>query len=458
MILQRSLTLRLSCFFSVAIMVVVSILYLFISYSVEQHFAKEEKKVLLNKIKLIHKQINDPHFNQDYSLCLNEIERHDGFILKVRQNNQTLYSSSEVNYPDRFFSNNDVNTGELIQWNSAHAPFHGMKFSIASQDSSAAPYTLILARSMKANLSFLESFKSILKDLILTVGIVTALLSWFITYRGLYPLKTLRDQARVISMQDIHQRMPVDDLPQEIAALSITLNKMLDRLENAFSELSHFSSDIAHELRTPINNLMMQTQVSLSQPRTPLEYRNILSSNSEEYAHLARMISDMLLLAKVENEPMLHTTEMIKLDQELLTLVDFYDALAEENQVSFEIQGKATVQGDKLMLKRAFNNLISNAVRHAFKNTVITISIAVIKHDVVVHIGNQGKTIAPDDLKHLFERFYRADKSRTHGNEDNVGLGLAIAQSIAKAHNGDLQASSEDNKTVFTLTIKEGPY
>ena len=430
-------------------------MYLVISDSVEQQFVKEEKKILLSKIKLIHKAINSEGFTGDFSTVLNEFERHDGFILKIKQNNKTLYSSSKITYPDRFFSNSNFNTGNLIHWESTNYPYNGMKFTIASKDILAAPLTIILAHSMKSNVRFLKSFKSILKEFIIIAGIVTATLSWFITNRGLHPLKTLSKQARLISINDIDQRMPVDNLPQEIAGLSITLNKMLDRLEDAFSRLTHFSSDIAHELRTPINNLMMQNQVSLSQPRNEQEYRHILASNAEEYEHLARMISDMLFLAKVENALKLHSTEIISLDQELLNLTEFYDALAEENKLTFKIEGKATIRGNKHMLNRAFNNLISNAVRHGFENSTISIAILSKLDNVTIEVGNSGETIAPEDLQHLFDRFYRADKSRTYCTTDHVGLGLAIAQSIAKAHDGDLQVRSQDNETVFSLTIKK---
>jgi len=328
-----------------------------------------------------------------------------------------------------------------------------MRFTFPSKKNLDPPLTIVLGRSIKSQVRFLESFKTILQDFIIMAGIATALLSGFVTHRGLRPLETLSKKATLISMHEINQRMPVENLPKEIAGLSITLNKMLDRLEDAFERLSNFSSDIAHELRTPINSLMMQTQVSLSQPRTESEYREILASNAEDYEHLARMIADMLYLAKVENQQLLHSTERIQLDEELINLTEFYDALAEENLLMFKIEGKATVVGDKHMLNRAFNNLISNAVRHGDENSVITISISSTEQDVIIEVCNQGATIPPEHLQHLFERFYRADKSRTHVH---VGLGLAITRSIAKAHGGDLEVRSHNKETVFSLKIKIG--
>ena len=457
MILQRSLTLRLSCFFSIATMVVVSILYLFISYSVEQHFVKNNKKVLINKVKEIKTHLNEEDFNNNFPTILNYLERNVGFIVEVIQHDKSLYSSSFIDIPDRFFNDEYYKTNNFFQWVSNNAPYSGIRFTVDSKNYSEAPLTILLARNSKVDALFLKSFKSMMVDFIIIAGIVTAILSWFITQRGLQPLKVLTKQAMLISVHDIYQRMPVEKLPVEIAGLSISLNRMLKRLEDSFARLSNFSSDIAHELRTPVNNLMMQTQVSLSKPRTEQEYRNILASNYEEYEHLSRMISDMLFLAKVENELILQSKELLSLDEELNKLCEFYDVLAEENQISFNITGRASVLGDKLMLRRAFSNLISNAVRHSFDNSVINISIISMKNDVVIAIANKGETIAAEDLPHLFERFYRVDKSRTHSKEEQtgLGLGLAITRSIAKAHDGDLQVSSHDNETVFTLKVRK---
>ncbi|GLS91179.1 two-component sensor histidine kinase [Psychromonas marina] len=457
MILQRSLTLRLSCFFSLATMVVVSILYVFISYSVEQHFVKNNRKILLNKVKQIKTHIKGDHFDNDFPTILNYLERHVGFIVEVKHKNKSLYSSSFVTIPQDFFSDKYYKNNDLFQWVSNKQPYNGIKFVVFSEQYSEEPLTILLARNTKVDALFLKSFKSMMIDFIIIAGIVTAILSWFITKRGLQPLQILSKQAMLISVHDIDQRMPVKNLPIEIAGLSMNLNKMLKRLEYSFERLSNFSSDIAHELRTPINNLMMQTQVSLSKPRTEQEYRHILASNCEEYEHLTRMISDMLFLAKVENALILQSTELLSLDQELVKLCEFYDALAEENQITFNITGQASVQGDKFMLKRAFSNLISNALRHGFDNSVIAIAITTTKSDVVIAITNKGETIAPEHLPHLFERFYRVDKSRTHNTEEQagLGLGLAITQSIARAHGGDLHVSSHENETVFTLNLKK---
>lgn len=161
----------------------------------------------------------------------------------------------------------------------------------------------------------------------------------------------------------------------EMADLATTLNEMLRRLKEEFDRLSEFSSDLAHELRTPINNLMTQTQVTLSQARSSEEYQDILASNAEEYQRLARMVADMLFLAKADHGLILPSTERIAVHDEAQALFDFYEALAEEKQVRLQLIGTAEITGDRLMLRRALSNLLSNAIRYTPPGELVVVDI-----------------------------------------------------------------------------------
>jgi two-component system heavy metal sensor histidine kinase CusS len=233
---------------------------------------------------------------------------------------------------------------------------------------------------------------------------------------------------------------------------------MLARLEEAFQRLSDFSSDIAHELRTPVNNLMTQTQVSLSRPRDANAYREILKSNAEEFERLARMIADMLFLAKAENavatERLLSQVEQADLSREVRDLFEFYEALADEKGVRLELIGSGYVDGDRLMLRRAVSNLLSNAIRHTPTGGAIVVSLAMDEAETVLSVENPGETIAPHHLPRLFERFYRADPSRQHIPGEGTGLGLAITQAIVQAHHGTVSVSSNNHRTVFAMRFR----
>jgi two-component system heavy metal sensor histidine kinase CusS len=236
---------------------------------------------------------------------------------------------------------------------------------------------------------------------------------------------------------------------------------MLERLQDAFKRLSDFSSDIAHELRTPISNLMTETQVALSRTRDATSYRATLESNAEEYERLARMIADMLLLAKAEYGQMgdwiTAHGERVDLAQEVHNLFDFYEALAEDQGVRLELQGECQVWGDRLMLRRAVSNLLSNALRYTPRGGAVRVVLGVEGERALLVVENPGPTIDATHLTRLFERFYRADPSRQQATGEGTGLGLAITQAVVQAHGGSIQVSSDNGLTRFSMELPLGP-
>ena len=242
-------------------------------------------------------------------------------------------------------------------------------------------------------------------------------------------------------------------MPPELIDLATAFNDMLARLEGSFRRLSDFSSDLAHELRTPVSNLMTQTQVALSQARSADKYREVLYSNLEEYDRLARMIADMLFLAKADNGLIVPSSEMVDLAAETHGLFDFYGALAEEQGVGLALSGAGVIRGDRLMIRRALSNLLSNAIRHTPRDASVTVHIE--RRDsseIRLTVQNPGENIEPEHLPRLFDRFYRVDPSR-HKASEGAGLGLAITKSIAEAHQGTIQAYSSNGSTRFAITF-----
>jgi two-component system heavy metal sensor histidine kinase CusS len=284
-------------------------------------------------------------------------------------------------------------------------------------------------------------------------ALLSGLLGWWVARTGLAPLRTMKARARAVTAHRLDERMPAEAVPIEMADLADSLNDMLGRLQNDFQRLSEFSSDLAHELRTPISNLMTQTQVALTQPRNADTYRDILASNAEEFQRLARMVSDMLLLAKAEHGLLLPSTEDISLAAEAQALFDFYEALADEKGVSLYLTGEGHVAGDRLMLRRAISNLLSNALRYTPTQGQVRIEIGATGELVTLSVENTGAVISPELLPHLFDRFFRADKSRAHPETDGAGLGLSITRAIVQAHGGTASVSSSDGKTRFTLAF-----
>jgi two-component system heavy metal sensor histidine kinase CusS len=264
----------------------------------------------------------------------------------------------------------------------------------------------------------------------------------------------MRRQAQGVTAQQLSQRLPVSAIPRELAELAQSLNEMLARLEEAFQRLTDFSSDIAHELRTPVSNLLTQTQVTLSRERSAVDYRQILESNAEEFERMARMISDMLLLAKSDNGLALLQRQELSLADEARALFDYFDAVAEEKNVSLRLLGDGTVSADRLMLRRALGNLLSNALRHAEVASTVTVRVQALEDGVQISVANQGEAIAPEHLTRVFDRFFRVDPARQRSSE-GTGLGLAIAQSVVHAHGGTISAASVNGVTTFTISLPD---
>ena len=163
------------------------------------------------------------------------------------------------------------------------------------------------------------------------------------------------------------------------------------------------------------------------------------------------MISDMLYLAKTENGLNLPSSEEVFLHQEIEALFDFYEALAEDKTVTLTKTGASAIHGDKLMIRRAISNVLSNALRHAYPHT--SVDVEIIQEDLhsVVSITNKGDAIAVEQVSSIFDRFFRADKSRARPDSDGAGLGLSITKAIMRAHDGDTKVYSDNGKTTFTL-------
>jgi len=191
--------------------------------------------------------------------------------------------------------------------------------------------------------------------------------------------------------------------------------------------LSDFSSDIAHELRTPVSNLMMQTQFALAKVRDVSHYREILFANLEELKRLSRMTSDMLFLARSEHGLLQLDKHDVNLAEELNELRELFEPLAEETGKTITVEGEGVVAGDSDMLRRAFSNLLSNAIKYSPDNTRTTILIAQGSCYVEVVISNPVSGGVPANLERLFDRFYRVDSSRVHSTE-GAGLGFGGSQ------------------------------
>ncbi|MBU0498823.1 MAG: heavy metal sensor histidine kinase [Gammaproteobacteria bacterium] len=312
-----------------------------------------------------------------------------------------------------------------------------------------------LAADLGRHLAFMERFRLALQTAIAVALLLSVGLSLFASRWGLTPLTHMRELLRTVSGERLHMRLRPGDLPLELRGLSVEFNQMLERLDESFRRLSQFSSDIAHELRTPVTNLMTQTQVALSGARDVDQYREILYSNLEEYERMAQMVGDMLFLAQADYGLLQPGTGTVDLAIETRGLFDYFDAWAEERGVSLALEGELAVPGDRLMLRRALSNLLSNAIRHTPAGGVARVKLSAESGTASIRVENPGPGISPEQLPRLFDRFYRVDPSRQRRG-DGAGLGLAIVKSIIEAHGGTLSVASAGGLTCFRIGLPIG--
>jgi two-component system heavy metal sensor histidine kinase CusS len=282
-----------------------------------------------------------------------------------------------------------------------------------------------------------------------TSGLI-ALLALLLARRSMRPLRRLAQQTASISIGTLSLRIDQRKAPQELEALILQFNAMLDRLERGFTHLKQVSADMAHDLRTPIGNMLGQIEVGLGKTRDMDYYQRLMGSNYEELQRLSKMIDNMLFLARTEHAEEAIERIDVEVAEEFRRITSYFEDLTEERGINLVWSGQGTLCADVTLFRRALANLMANAVRHAQADSEILLRAVEDKDYVVVQVRNLGETIAPSQIDKLFDRFYRVDSARQHSSERS-GLGLSIVASIMKVHGGRCQVQSKAGVTVFSL-------
>lgn len=316
---------------------------------------------------------------------------------------------------------------------------------------STAPVEVVVALDVSDSERLLRG-EAVTASLVGLFGsLLSGALAFFVARRGLAPIARVAERAEQITVQGLGTALAVEDAPTEIRGLAESINHMLARLSDSFRALEQFSADIAHELRTPIHNLLLQTQVTLSRPRAAEEYREALLSNLEELQRLDRMVSDMLFLARADRGVLTVADDTVDLAQEATNVAEYFEPAASERSQEIVIHGHSVARGDRLMIRRAITNLLSNAVRHAPPGDRIVVRARSAADAAVFEVINSCPApIRSDELPRLFTRFARGNEPR-EDDRDGAGLGLAIVDSIMRLHGGVAQAESGSFGIRFTL-------
>jgi heavy metal sensor kinase len=291
--------------------------------------------------------------------------------------------------------------------------------------------------------------------LISPLGVVLAgVTGWHIASRALRPIRQVAVAARNIDIGQLHQRLPLSGAGDEVDDLVQSFNETLDRLENSVGQMKQFTASISHELRTPLTILRGESEVALLGEHSIEDYRRLLSSQLEEFDKLTRLINDLLLLANAEAGDIRLTVQDVDLSVLVPSLAEQLEPIAAARGIEIKASAAPAVRvcGDVSWLERALLNLLDNAIKFT-QGGKILLSVASENGNAILRIKDTGLGIPPDALPHIFDRFYRAEPSRSKGIP-GVGLGLALVRWIVENHHGRITVESQPGQgTCFTVYL-----
>ena len=439
-----SLAARQTLLFALIMLIVISGLGLFVETAIRHHFKvgdNAELEAIIKRVEITLEQGGD-NLTQRFEDIL--IGHHHPLLLVSDAQGHRVYLS-------------DPDAAELLRWQAdvaeqpvtletADKKHYRLRYQ-GFETTSGQSFHITAAIAIDYHLSFLQQFNQSLWLILLAAIVMSTVLGWLAIRYSLRPLSAIVKKIRNLSVSQLNDPLDTSQVPRELAQLSNSLNAMMRRIDDAFQHLADYSSDIAHELRTPVTSLMTQTQVALSADRSSDEYREVLYSSMEELQRMSQMIADMLFLAQTDNTQQLPDIETINLSNEINNLLEFYSILAEDKAMNLSAEGEATLQANRLMIRRAVGNLLTNAIRHSPEGSWVKLHMASLPDEVQITVSNAGGPIPESDRDKLFDRFYRSRGTENKG----TGLGLALVKSIVTAHGGSISLESDEEQTCFTL-------
>lgn len=442
--LPSSMKNRLVMMFIITTFLTYFTLAFILQYAIERHFYTQDFSYISSKFNAINKELaTSPEslFKQPNNSPLH---------MWVFEQQKIIFQNSSLTPPERHSYTPShpyvLNLGDAIEWSEDSLVIRAFAFQ-------AGKYVIVLGMSINHHILFLQELDWILFWSLGFAFLVSAAYSGFIVNKGLQPIAVFNQHIQQISPEQLHIRIAPESVPTELRDLANKHNAMLDRLQTGFRRLSEFSSDIAHELKTPLTNITTQNQVILGTCRTAEEYQDAIVSTLEELNRITKTINDLLYIAKAENKLIHRNDEVFDVHDELVHLIEYFEILADEASVKIRSIGEGRLYMDKNMFERAVGNLLSNAIRHAYSESTIVIHVEELGDRITISVTNQGDTIPQENLRYLFDRFYRVDKSRQHLGSIGAGLGLSITQSIVHAYDGEISVQSQNEHTEFQMTF-----
>jgi len=307
----------------------------------------------------------------------------------------------------------------------------------------------------------LEDFDETIKKLLLIMIIsipssicVTIVVGYFMAKKALKPVDQIRRAAIKISSSNLDERIDIGGRKDELGRLAETFNAMIGRLKDAFQRINQFSIDVSHELKTPLTILKGETEVALRKERDKHDYQVLLMSNLEEIDRMSCIIDDLLLLSKADMKEIKLNVEEVALRDLITDVCMDMKVVADKKNVELEASELEDIRlkGDELKLRRMLLNIVENGIKYSQVGGKVSVSSQQNNGYAKIDVKDNGIGISEEDIKYIFDRFYRADPSRKR--ESGSGLGLSISRWIAEAHQGSIEVISQPARgSMFTIKL-----
>ena len=454
-----SITKRLTILYVVSVFILLSTSAVFLDWVLVNDLEKEDHQFLASQIQNLRVLLQ--HDPENINAWREELERETlasasafvkYYVRILHEDSQTLIETpgmkeiiSSLSFPTPMITVNPMAKGTKTKGNDGR-PLLLVSALIEPKRYEGKKRFIQIALDMSHEDTVISDYRKKMSIILFCGVLLSAIIGYTVAQEGLRPLKAMTRAFKGIGPEELQKRIGSREWPDEIAILADAFDKMLGRLENSFTALSQFSANLAHELRTPINNLRGEAEVALFKARTEQEYRQVLESSLEEYERLSRMIENLLFLAHADRRDALVRRSFISVHKEIGALLEYYEAMAEEKGIKVIFSGTGALEADPVLFRQALSNVLSNAFQYTPEGGTITVTAKKLDNgSVCIDIVDSGIGIDEEDLPKIFNRFYRSEKARIHYPQ-GAGLGFAIVKSIMDLHGGRVFVQSEPSK------------
>ncbi len=453
----RRLDVKLTTYYTLLVFLIAVILGVFFLYRLQHNLMKQVDNLLHDEAReLIHMFEREPDVIQVSKINEGSIDsrRYYPFYFRViSTSGNVLYVSQRASTTSFPPPKNRTECFYTLNIPGAKYPFRLYEKIFSLNNSS--DFIIQIATETK----HIESIMGNVNNNILMAALILLFLSItggiLVARKPCLILRNITAVTNRITSQNLSERLPLPFANDEVKALTMTINSMMDRLEKSFKEIKQFTSDVSHELRNPLFALKGEMELALSQKRKDEEYREEICDCLDRINFLIKMVNDLFLISRFDMKKIDLDLVYLNLCEVLRDLFDFHLPMAQEKNLSFTIDrcDNVVINGDKTRIHQLFSNLIDNAIHFTPANGSVTFSL-VGKNDAAQFIvEDTGIGIPEHEIPYVFNRFHQVDKART-GFSLGSGLGLNISKKIAEAHGGDITVRQNENKGVtFVVTL-----